>query len=525
MAATSHRASAASSPAVTIRPACADDLRRPGGQRRSSLEDDSRSSGRTTCAVAVRSTVGTWRSCDACAKRGPGCGGWTLRASISCWRWRCSRCSSSSWRCGRSATTASPRTCSGSWPLPGCSCAGAPRRRRSSWSSAPPACTSGCRRSTRTGSCRSSSCSSRPTRWAPISRAAGSWAAGSWRSASGGRSSGSPTRRGRPSATSSAVWRSSSGRRCSSGRPCAAAGAPPRRWRRRLAAPRRERARLAAEAVEAERNRVAGELHDVVAHALSAMVDPGLRGPPPGRRAIPRRVRRVRGRGAQRARRAGRDPRAARRAAPRGRRARARPAAQPRPRRVAPGPREGRRAVGRSCDVEGERRPLPAGADLTAFRAVQEALGEAIAPGGAGAAEVRIVFSPAAVELEVSDDGAGRRPAAAGHARARDAVRRRAARHGAAPRRSRGPGPAPGRRGGDMRRPRLPVGPVDSAIAVFLFCVGVARGRRHGGPARAAVGQCASAGRHLRSAGLAAAPAAGRGDGDPRRRRRSRPSW
>ena len=38
--------------------------------------------------------------------------------------------------------------------------------------------------------------------------------------------------------------------------------------------------------------------------------------------------------------------------------------------------------------VEGERPALSAGADLTAFRVLQEALGEALTPGGAGAAEV-----------------------------------------------------------------------------------------------------------------------------------------
>jgi signal transduction histidine kinase len=61
--------------------------------------------------------------------------------------------------------------------------------------------------------------------------------------------------------------------------------------------------------------------------------------------------------------------------------------------------------------VEGERRPLPAGADLTAFRTVQEALHEAMTPGGAGAARVRIAFSEGEVQVEVYDDGpVGDRP-------------------------------------------------------------------------------------------------------------------
>jgi signal transduction histidine kinase len=58
-----------------------------------------------------------------------------------------------------------------------------------------------------------------------------------------------------------------------------------------------------------------------------------------------------------------------------------------------------------SLEVEGEPRPLPAGVDLTAYRVIQEALGEAMDPGGAGSATVRIAYSPADVELEVSDDG------------------------------------------------------------------------------------------------------------------------
>ena len=165
-----------------------------------------------------------------------------------------------------------------------------------------------------------------------------------------------------------------------------------------------ERARLAAEAVEAERNRVAGELHDVVAHALSAMVIQASA----ARRLVVADPAAASGAFAA-VEHSGRDALAEIRSLLGVlRREDDELGLAPQPSLAHVGSLLARaKAAGLSVGlrVEGERRPLPAGADLTAFRAVQEALGEAIAPGGAGAAEVRIVFSPAEVELEVSDDG------------------------------------------------------------------------------------------------------------------------
>jgi signal transduction histidine kinase len=58
--------------------------------------------------------------------------------------------------------------------------------------------------------------------------------------------------------------------------------------------------------------------------------------------------------------------------------------------------------------VEGEVVPLAAGADLTAYRVVQEALAGAVREGGAAGATVVVRYAAEAVELEVVDDGAAR---------------------------------------------------------------------------------------------------------------------
>jgi signal transduction histidine kinase len=68
------------------------------------------------------------------------------------------------------------------------------------------------------------------------------------------------------------------------------------------------------------------------------------------------------------------------------------------------------RAAGLPVDlrVEGEPAALSAGADLTAYRVVQEALAGAVREGAAGHADVLVRYEDGAVELEVSDDGAAR---------------------------------------------------------------------------------------------------------------------
>jgi signal transduction histidine kinase len=58
-------------------------------------------------------------------------------------------------------------------------------------------------------------------------------------------------------------------------------------------------------------------------------------------------------------------------------------------------------------EVEGEPRPLPAGIDLSAYRIVQEALTNSLKHAGPARARVRVCYGREALEVQVSDDGAG----------------------------------------------------------------------------------------------------------------------
>ena len=57
--------------------------------------------------------------------------------------------------------------------------------------------------------------------------------------------------------------------------------------------------------------------------------------------------------------------------------------------------------------VEGDRVPLPAGVDLCAYRVVQEALTNALKHAGPARAEVVLRYAPDALDIEVRDDGRG----------------------------------------------------------------------------------------------------------------------
>ncbi|MET0770373.1 MAG: histidine kinase [Solirubrobacteraceae bacterium] len=166
----------------------------------------------------------------------------------------------------------------------------------------------------------------------------------------------------------------------------------------------------AATAVLEERTRIAGELHDVVAHALSAMT--------------------VQAAGARRL--STKDPDKARDAfaavETTGREAltelrRLLGVLRKEDEELALAPQPSLAHVDSlakrwqaaglpvSLEVTGEVRALPAGVDLTAYRLVQEALGGARDAGGAGRASVTIAYGSEDVRVDVADDGApaGRR--------------------------------------------------------------------------------------------------------------------
>jgi len=58
--------------------------------------------------------------------------------------------------------------------------------------------------------------------------------------------------------------------------------------------------------------------------------------------------------------------------------------------------------------VEGSRRALPLGVELTAYRVIQEALTNALKHAGDAHAEVRLCYGVEALDVEIVDDGAGR---------------------------------------------------------------------------------------------------------------------
>jgi signal transduction histidine kinase len=174
---------------------------------------------------------------------------------------------------------------------------------------------------------------------------------------------------------------------------------------------RRDRADQAEQAAAEERARIAGELHDVVAHAMSAMV--------------------VQAGGARRL--AEKDPARARAAfaavEETGREAlteirRLLGVLRHQDDEIALAPQPSLRHLGAlvrrveaaglpiGLQVDGVERPLPPGVDLTAYRLVQAALGDALERGGAGRAEVHVRYRADGIDLDVTDDGTGARPLA-----------------------------------------------------------------------------------------------------------------
>jgi signal transduction histidine kinase len=87
-----------------------------------------------------------------------------------------------------------------------------------------------------------------------------------------------------------------------------------------------------------------------------------------------------------------------------------RPALAPQPRLAEIGELVARaRATGLPAvlDMRGERRPLPAGLDLTAYRIVQEALTNALKHAGGAPTAVTVEWGEDALALDIRDDGPG----------------------------------------------------------------------------------------------------------------------
>ncbi len=250
----------------------------------------------------------------------------------------------------------------------------------------------------------------------------------------------------------------------------------------------RRRADAAGRAVLDERTRIAGELHDVVAHALSAMtvqatgarrltlnrpalaLDAFAAIETAGREALDE-LRRLLG-------------------VLRREDAELTLAPQPSLRHV----RSLTRRVSSSglpvtLRVEDEQE-LPAGVDLTAYRVIQDALEAAREHGGAGRAEVRVRYRAEALELEVRDDG--RSPAQRELIGVRERVLLHGGRFTAGPRRG----------GGHVVRATLPLDgqPVAEPAETPCLAEATLRRLRTGPPRRAeASAPAAAAGRRRRT--------------------------
>ena len=175
----------------------------------------------------------------------------------------------------------------------------------------------------------------------------------------------------------------------------------------------REREGEARRAVASERARIARELHDVVAHHVSMMVVQAEAGPlaverdparaagafeaiaTTGRQALVE-MRRLLGvlRGD------GQAPSLA-----------PQPGLDQVPSLVE---QVGRAGLEVELVVEGEKAPLPAGVELSAYRIVQEALTNAVRHAGPGRARVLVRYGERDLELTVRDDGGGGAAAPAG---------------------------------------------------------------------------------------------------------------
>jgi signal transduction histidine kinase len=172
---------------------------------------------------------------------------------------------------------------------------------------------------------------------------------------------------------------------------------------RRLEREQEERARRAA---ADERNRIARELHDVVAHSVSVMVIQTQ-----AARRVAKSDREAAGAALRTVQACGRDALTEmRRMIGVLRHGDAELAGATAPAISQLGALVARaRAAGLPVElrIEGEPRDLSPGLELVAFRIVQEALTNAIKHAGPARARVAVAFAPEALELEISDTGRG----------------------------------------------------------------------------------------------------------------------
>ncbi|MEH3052857.1 MAG: histidine kinase [Patulibacter minatonensis] len=169
----------------------------------------------------------------------------------------------------------------------------------------------------------------------------------------------------------------------------------------------------AARAQLDERARIAGELHDVVAHALSAMVVQAG-----GARMQAVRDAPTAGDAFAAVERTGRDALfeirsllgVLRESRDDDEILEPQPSLEHLPALIARAERGG---LPTTLRVEGVERPLPAGPSLAGYRAIQDALRSARDEGGAGRAEVLLQFVPGGVTVAITDDGPGARGALA----------------------------------------------------------------------------------------------------------------
>jgi signal transduction histidine kinase len=170
----------------------------------------------------------------------------------------------------------------------------------------------------------------------------------------------------------------------------------------------RERGRRAEEAVAGERARIAGELHDVVAHALGAMTVQAAA----ARRLADKDAARAGG-AFEAIEHTGREALGEIRTlleVLRGEEDPDEPALAPQPslsalHELAADMRRAGLAVEVSQEGDAPEK-LPTGVDLTAYRVVQEALETALEAGGARTAGVLVRFAGGELAIEIADDGA-----------------------------------------------------------------------------------------------------------------------